>query len=116
VAVLLGSLTGCGSSRPTGVGFHSARGRYTVTQVEAAFAAQGIQLRLAHEQLPGEVVLHGGPKPPHLVTVLVGLAAGRAGPLPSEGGGQHVQTQGNVRVSFDSSHAQAVTSALARLH
>lgn len=116
MAALLGGLTGCGSSQPKGVNFHSAGGRYTVTQVEAAFAAQGIRLRLAHEQLPGEVVLHGGPKGPHLVTVLVGLSNGHVGPMPAEGSGQRVQTHGNVRVSFDSSHVQAVTSAVARLH
>jgi hypothetical protein len=116
VALVLGALTGCGSSQPKGVDFHSARGRYTVTQVEAAFAAQGIQLRLAHEQLPGEVVLHGGPKPPHLVTVLVALENGHAGPMPYAGSGQRIQTNGNVRVSFDPSHARPVKDALARLH
>jgi hypothetical protein len=107
-------LLGCGSSRPKGVTFHSAGGHFTVTQVEAAFAAQGIQLRLAHEQLPGFEVLHAGRR--HLITVLVGLSAGQAVPVGYVAGGDRTRRNGNVHVSFDSSTAQAVGTALARLH
>ena len=113
VAVVVGLSTGCGSSRPSGVHFHSASRHYTATQVEAAFAAQGIQLRLAHEQLPGYVVLHGRTAP-HLVTILVELSAGQPVPAGYATGGQSTR-DGNVRVSFDPATAQAVKSALARL-
>lgn len=113
VVLLLGSLTGCGSSRPKGVNFHSSSRHYTVTQVEAAFAAQGLPLRLAHEQFPGYVVLHGGET--HLVTVLVGISGGQGIPAGATGG-DRTQRNGNIRVAFDPSHAQAVENALARLH
>lgn len=82
-------------------------------QVQAAFAAEEIQLRLAHEQFPGYVVLHGGQK--HLITVLVGLSTGQAVPVEATGG-DRTQRNGNVRVSFDPSTAQSVQNALARLH
>jgi hypothetical protein len=114
VVVLAGALAGCGSSRPKGVNFHSTSRHYTVTQVEAAFAAQGIQLRLAHEQFPGYEVLHGGQK--HLLTVLVALSAGQAVPTGYGTNGDRTQRNGNVRVSFDPANAKPVESALARLH
>lgn len=114
LGLLLGSLTACGSSRPKGINFHSAGGTYTATQVERAFAAQGVQLRLAHEQIPGYVVLHGGNAPSHLITVLVKLPAAPAALVNNAAGGQRLKA-GNVSVSFDPSHAGAVKSALARL-
>lgn len=114
LGLLLGSLTACGSSRHKGVSFHSPGGNYTATQVERAFAAQGVQLRLAHEQIPGYVVLHGGSAPSHLITVLVKLPAAPAAPVDSGVGGRRIRA-GNVSVAFDPSHAHAVESALARL-
>jgi hypothetical protein len=114
LGLLVGILTACGSSRPQGVSFHSASGHYTVRQVEAAFAAQGIQLRLAHEQIPGYFVLHGGRTPPKSVAVLVKLSSGPAGTGDSLTGGQRLR-RGNIWVSFDSPNAEAVKNALARL-
>ena len=110
VVLLVGILTACGSSRPKGVSFHSADRHYTARQVEAAFAAQGIQLSLANEQLPGYLVLQGGRK----LAVLVKLSAGQPGPVRYPSGDERLET-GNVLVSFDPSKAEVVKNALARL-
>ena len=110
LALLVGVLAACGSSRPEGVSFHSASREYTARQVEAAFAAEGIQLSLAHEQLPGYIVLQGGRK----LAVLVKVSAGQAGRIDYPTGGRRIKA-GNVWVSFDPSKAEVVKNALARL-
>jgi hypothetical protein len=111
--------------------------RYTVKQVETAFAAQGIRLHKATRQpISGFVALQGGQKP-HLVTTLVRLSAtktkrprlshslrldrkhlGNDFAFIAEPSGRdyRIQRAGNVIVSFDPSHAQSVTAALARFH
>jgi hypothetical protein len=110
LGLLAGIVTACGSSRPKGVSFHSADRHYTARQVEAAFAAQGIQLSLANEQLPGYVALQQGRK----LAVLVELSTGSAGRIDYRTGGRRIKA-GNVWVSFDPSNAEAVKNALARL-
>jgi hypothetical protein len=109
--LIVGVLAGCGSTRPKGVSFHSASRRYTVRQVEEAFAAQGIRLReVAHRLDPGVVPLRRD----HLVEALVIVKAS---------GIQYIDTQhhryrknGNVFVFFNASNAESVKTALARLH
>jgi hypothetical protein len=111
VGLVLGALTGCGSSRPNGVNFHSASHHYTVNQVEEAFAAQGIRLReVAHRLDPGVVPL----RLDHLAEALVIVKAS---------GIQYIDTQhhryqknGNVFVFFNASNGENVKTALARLH
>lgn len=60
------AMTGCGTSRLTVPpnGFHSATHNYSVGQVEAAFAAHGIQL-------------HEAAKPFHVTDLMSGTGPGR---------------------------------------
>jgi hypothetical protein len=106
-------ISGCG------VSFHSPNNHYTVKQVEEAFAAQGVRLRKAkNHEIPGYVVLRRGQKPPQLLAALVstnqaattGYVVGDSPPA------YRIKKRGNVTVSFDSSDAQPVKSALSRLH
>jgi hypothetical protein len=117
VVLILGALTGCGgsSSRPKGVNSDTAGRHYTAIQVERAFAAQGIVLRLAGEQFPGYVVLQAGRKPRNSVAVLVELSTGHARPTDYATGAHRIQSKGNVRVSFAPAETQPVQKALARL-
>ena len=107
-AVLLLGLTGCGASHH----------RYTVRQVERAFAAQGVQLRRERVQdTPALVVLRHGSKA-HLVWVGVLIVPPQQSPALYFGKrhGERFTKQGNVFVSFDPSNASAVGAALAGLH
>jgi hypothetical protein len=111
--------------------------RYTVKQVETAFAAQGIRLRKATRQpISGFVVLEEGQKS-HLVATLVRVSATKT-KLPrlshslrldrkdlgndfafiaeASGRDYRIQRAGNVVAFFDPSHAQSVRAALARFH
>ena len=123
--VVLGAASGCGSSRAAGINFHSARHHYTVTQVERAFAAQGIRLRRSrYSEFPSTVALSQAipvgvnpmsVRPGSLVSLLVRVSAG-----PTYGHfnlplGYRSQRHGNVRV-FASPPNRPVETALARLH
>ena len=114
LGLLLGALTACGASRPKGTSSRAADQHYTARQIERAFAAQGIVLRLANEQVPGYVVLQSGNESRSLVAVLVGLSAGIARPTAYETSGRRIK-RGNVWVSFGPAKARAVENALARL-
>jgi hypothetical protein len=101
--------TGCGSS-----GFHSATHHYSVDQVEAAFAAHGIELRKeAQQRVPAYVVLRSDKV---LVTVVRTPKANRL-PLTDLGFGPDTATHhGNVLVIYKPAQRAPVTAALAALH
>ena len=111
VAALLLGLTGCGASHR----------RYTVEQVEQAFAAQGVRLRrVGAEVPPAFVVLRHGTMP-HLIFVGVQVVSPRPGHASYFGTDRHGERftftkRGNVLVLSDRSDAAAAEAALARLH
>jgi len=88
--------------------------RYSVGQVEAAFASQGVQLHKAAKQVPGVVVLRYGRRP-HFITVGVRTRAGQLGRVYFSRRA-HVTRRGNVVAISDAGDLAAVRSALAQLH
>jgi hypothetical protein len=109
IAVLVVAvLSACGSSH---------RRYYSLTQVKAAFATQGVHLRRAPKQvLTGWVVLRSGRRP-NFIAVAVHTGKVRPGlqyfDVPSTV--RHTR-QGNLLAEYTASHSQAVKSALAELH
>jgi hypothetical protein len=110
-----------------GVSLHSPNHHYSVRQVEAAFASQGIHLHRLHppktfkQLMPGAVVLRFGSSASSFVTVWVNfkprgltgfvfLGAPHRSPRP------RVTHHGDVIAANDSGHSAAVKSALAELH
>jgi hypothetical protein len=100
-------LSACGSSHR----------RYSVGEVEAVFASQGVHLHKGAKQvMPGFVVLRYGLRP-HFIAVAV-----RAGKVPpglqyydAHSSDERLARHGNVIVIYDSGHSAAVKSALAEL-
>ena len=118
--VILGAVSGCGSSRPKGVNFHSASRHYTVREVESAFAAQGIPLQKdAKQPIPGSILLRGGHRP-HLVSALVRVSGANGTYFVFLGvrsnSDRRTTRHGNVAASFDPTNAEGVKAAFARLH
>lgn len=140
-------LVGCGGSKHDsnaavktaecqGCILPSPNRHHTVTQVEAAFAAQGLQLRkYTRFSIPGFTILLHGHKQPQLVTVLIGdphadqsswthnQTAPYQGHLTTlyilgrnAGGHYSTHREGNVRVYFAPPNTQPVQAALSRLN
>jgi hypothetical protein len=133
------AVTGCGSShrravqassvpldlRPvcvSGCGVHSPNHRYSVPQVEAAFASQGIHLHKAAKQVvPYLVILRYGSyrRLPQQITVVV--RTGRPNDLVELGSSKaylrpRITRHGNVIAAYDPADSAAVKSALTELH
>jgi hypothetical protein len=111
VLPLVGVVTaaGCGSS-----GFHSATHHYSVDQVEAAFAAHGIELRKDTQQkVPAYVALRSDK-----ISVTVVRGSKRSGvPMVDLGFGPNAAIRhGNVLVIYQPAQKAPVTAALAALH
>ena len=114
LAVLVALLSGCGSS-----GFHSATHRYSVHQVEAAFAAHGIKLRRSEKQEQRKAIALGSDK----VGVYIAATVPGAKPsrvIPDFGrlfGPISMRKHGNVLVVFKNfTPTRPIDAALAELH
>lgn len=127
--VLISALTACGASHPSGVGFHSPTGHYTVEQVEEAFAAQTIDLHEeASQSLDGLGRAYLSLQPPHAsvsirhparALAVVVENSERQPQLPGYSllsRGIQLEQRGNVWVIFGAARASAAKSALTRLH
>lgn len=105
-------ISGCG------VSFHSPNHHYTVKQVEAVFASQGVHLhKLTKHVVPGLVQLRDGHLPRFVIVYVRSGAPGllefldrRAWPRPE------VTHHGNLIAFYNSDHSPAVNAALAGLH
>jgi hypothetical protein len=91
--------------------------RYSVRQVEAAFASQGIRLhKTVLQEAPGFVVLRYGRRP-HFITVGVRTRAKQSGFVYFAGSRRaRLTRRGNVVAISDAGDLAAVRSALAELH
>ena len=101
-----------------GVSFHSSRHHYTVRQVEAAFAAHGVDLHTGLRQaLPGFVEFQYGRRP-HFVTLAIYTRRVperiKAFRRPT-GGHVRFRRRANVLAFSDPGDFAAVKSALAEL-
>ena len=114
LALIVALLSGCGSS-----GFHSATHDYSVHQVQAAFAAHGIELRRAEKQGRRRAVALSSGRVGVYVAATVPLAKPTRliphyrdlfGPIA-------VRKHGNVLVVFkNSTPTRPIEAALADLH
>jgi hypothetical protein len=121
---ILTALTACAASHPSGVGFHSPTGHYTVKQVEEAFAAQAIDLRAREIPVLGRRYVALDPPgalsvrhPAHALAVLVENSE-KQPQLPGDSlltRGVQLEQRGNVWVIFGAARASAAKSARARL-
>jgi hypothetical protein len=114
LALAVALLSGCGSS-----GFHSATHDYSVHQVEAAFAAHGIELRRAKKQEQGKVIALGSDKVGVYVAATVPLAKPThvIPKLKASLGPVVVRKHGNVLVVFKNvTPTRPIDAALADLH
>jgi len=109
VFVVVVIAVGCGSS-----GFHSATHHYSVDQVEAASAAQGIELRKdAQQRVPSYVALRSDKI---AVTVVRTSKANRLRLTDLGFGPDAAIHHGNVLVIDKPAQKTPVTAALAALH
>jgi uncharacterized protein YceK len=111
--------SGCGSSRTRSVGSNSATRHYTVTQVETAFAAQGVRLRRIDGPTSFGLVILRRPSESRFIEALVTTPGARPPDrvvLNGDTLSYRTRKDRNVTVFYAISTAPTVKAALASLH
>jgi hypothetical protein len=115
ISIVLVTVVACGSSQKSSAGRREAH--YSVTQVLAAFATQGIHLRkLKRQPISGSVVLSNG-KRKQLVNVGIRLSkdGSKTFVFFTVSKRDRIARKANLIVAYSVSEAPAVGAALAKL-